>query len=240
MRTMRVRDVMTRRVVAVTPNTPFRDVAELMLHHEIGAIPVIDDTADLIGLITEADLITKQAYGDRRRHLLGGLPGVAEHEARGMLRSRAHTAREVMSAPVETALPDDPLRDVARRMIENRLRHVVVVDDDRRMVGIVSRRDLLRVFDRTDDEIAAEVRTDLARSGHLAGGDVSVAVDGGLVTLDGRIRELAEIPVMCRLAWLVPGVVDVVHHLTVTPAWGTTAVEPAEAPVAGPGPPAES
>jgi len=238
MRTMRVRDVMTRRVVAVTPNTPFRDVAELMLHHEIGAIPVIDDTADLIGLITEADLITKQAYGDRRRHLLGGLPGVAEHEARGMLRSRAHTAREVMSAPVETALPDDPLRDVARRMIENRLRHVVVVDD-RRMVGIVSRRDLLRVFDRTDDEIAAEVRADLARSGHLAGGDVSVAVDGGLVTLDGRIRELADIPVMCRLAWLVPGVVDVVHHLTAVSA-GTTAVEPAEAPTAGPGPPAES
>jgi CBS domain-containing protein len=240
MRTMRVRDVMTRRVVAVTPNTPFRDLAEMMLHHEIGAIPVIDDTGDLIGLITEADLITKQAYGDRRRHLLGGLPGVAEHEARGMLRSRAHTAREVMSAPVETALPGDPLRDVARRMIENRLRHLVVVDGDRRMVGIVSRRDLLRVFDRTDDEIAAEVRIDLARSGHLAGGDVSVAVDGGLVTLDGRIRELAEIPVMCRLAWLVPGVVDVVHHLTVTPAWGTTAVEPAEAPVARPGPPAES
>jgi CBS domain-containing protein len=232
--------VMTTRVVAVTPNTPFRDVAELMLHHEIGAIPVIDDTGDLIGLITEADLITKQAYGDRRRHLLGGLPGVAEHEARGMIRSRARTAREVMSAPVETALPGDPLRDVARRMIENRLRHLVVVDDDRRMVGIVSRRDLLRVFDRTDDEIAAEVRTDLSRSGHLAGGDVSVAVDGGLVTLDGRIRELAEIPVMCRFAWLVPGVVDVVHHLTVTPAWGTTAVEPAEAPVAAPGPPAES
>jgi CBS domain-containing protein len=239
MRTMRVRDVMTRRVVAVTPNTPFRDVAELMLHHEIGAIPVIDDTGDLIGLITEADLITKQAYGDRRRHLLGGLPGVAEQEARGMLRSRAHTAREVMSAPVETALPGDPLRDVARRMIENRLRHLVVVDDDRRMVGIVSRRDLLRVFDRTDDEIAAEVRIDLARSGHLAGGDVSVAVDGGLVTLDGRIRELADIPVMCRLAWLVPGVVDVVHHLTAVSA-GTTAVEPAEAPTAGPGPPAES
>ena len=240
MRTMRVRDVMTRRVVAVMPNTPFRDVAELMLHHEIGAIPVIDDTGDLIGLITEADLITKQAYGDRRRHLLGGLPGVAEHEARGMLRSRAHTAREVMSAPVETAVPDDALRDVALRMVENRLRHLVVVDGARRMVGIVSRRDLLRVFDRTDEEIAAEVRNDLARSGHLAGGDVSVAVDGGVVTLDGRIRELAEIPVMCRLAWLVPGVVDVVHHLTVAPAGRTTAVEPPAAPVAGPGPPAES
>ena len=240
MRTMRVRDVMTRRVAAVTPNTPFRDVAELMLHHEIGAIPVIDDTGDLIGLITEADLITKQAYGDRRRQLLGGLPGVAEHEARGMIRSRARTAREVMSAPVETALPDDPLRDVARRMVENRLRHLVVVDGARRMVGIVSRRDLLRVFDRTDEEIAAEVRNDLARSGHLAGGDVSVAVDGGVVTLDGRIRELAEIPVMCRLAWLVPGVVDVVHHLTVAPAGRTTAVEPPAAPVAGPGPPAES
>jgi CBS domain-containing protein len=225
MRTMRVRDVMTRRVVAVTPNTPFRDVAELILHHEIGAIPVIDDTGDLIGLITEADLITKQAYGDRRSHLMGGLPGVAEHEARGMIRSRARTAREVMSAPVETAVPDDALRDIARRMVENRLRHLVVVDGARRMVGIVSRRDLLRVFDRTDEEIAAEVKSDLARSGHRADGDVSVAVDGGVVTLDGRIRDLADIPVMCRLAWLVPGVVDVVHHLTVVPASDTTTAE---------------
>jgi hypothetical protein len=108
------------------------------------------------------------------------------------------------------------------------------------MVGIVSRRDLLRVFDRTDEDIAAEVRSDLARSGHRADGDVSVAVDGGVVTLDGRIRHLADIPVMCRLAWLVPGVVDVVHHLTVVPASDTTTAEPAEAPVAGPGPPAES
>ena len=144
MRTMRVRDVMTSRVVAVTPSTPFRDVAELMLHHEIGAIPVIDDSAGLIGLISEADLLAKQAYGDRRRHHLLGMPGVAGQEARGMVRSRAQTARELMSAPVDTALPDEPLRDVARRMVENRLRHLVVVDGARRMVGIVSRRDLLQ------------------------------------------------------------------------------------------------
>jgi CBS domain-containing protein len=240
MRTLRVRDVMTTRVVAVTPSTPFRDVAELMLHHEIGAIPVIDDAGGLIGLISEADLITKQAYGDRRRRMMGGVPGVAEHEARGMTRSRARTAREMMSAPVETALPGDTLRDVARRMVENRLRQLVVVDGARRMVGIVSRRDLLRAFDRSDDEIAAEVRTDLARSEHLDDGDVSVTVDSSVVTLDGWIRDLADVPAICRLAWLVPGVVDVVPHLTVVPAGRTTAVDPPTAPVAVPGPPAES
>lgn len=240
MRTLRVRDVMTTRVVAVTPSTPFRDVAELMLHHRIGAIPVIDDAAGLIGLISEADLITKQAYGDRRRRMLVGLPGVAGREARGMTRSRAQTARELMSAPVETALPDDPLRDVARRMVENQLRHLVVVDPDRRMVGIVSRRDLLRVFDRSDDEISAEVRTDMSRCAHVRDGDVSVAVNRGVVTLDGRIRDLADAPAVCRVAWLVPGVVDVVHHLTVAPAGQATPVDDPAGPVVGPGPAAES
>ena len=230
MRTMRVRDVMTSRVVAVTPSTPFRDVAELMLHHEIGAIPVIDDSGGLIGLISEADLLAKQAYGDRRRHHLLGMPGVAGQEARGMVRSRAQTAREMMSTPVDTALPDEPLRDVARRMVENRLRHLVVVDGARRMVGIVSRRDLLRVFDRTDDEIAAEVRIDLSRSPHVAGGEVSVSVDGGVVTLDGQVRDLGAIAAIDRCAWLVPGVVDVVHHLTLVPAGTSPAAGAARPP----------
>lgn len=215
MRTLRVRDVMTTRVVAVTPSTPFREVAELMLSHRIGAIPVIDDAAGLVGLISEADLLTKQAYGGRYRRLLGGVPGEGLHEARGMARSRARTARQAMSAPVETARPGDPLRTVARRMVENRLRHLVVVDEAGRMVGIVARRDLLRAFVRSDDDIATEVRLNLARSDRVDEGDVVATVDGGVVTLDGRIHDLCDAPSVCRLAWLVPGVVDVVEHLTV-------------------------
>ena len=91
-----------------------------------------------------------------------------------------------MSAPVETALVDEPLRAVARRMLENRLKHLVVVDNARRIVGIVSRRDLLRAFDRTDTEIAAGVVDALTTSEYSR--RVAVTVDGGVVTLEGRCR----------------------------------------------------
>jgi CBS domain-containing protein len=119
-RTLRVRDVMKTRVVAVTPSTPFREVAELMVRHGIGAVPVIDDAGELVGLISEADLLTKEAYGGRRRSFLGALPGLGRQESYGMLRSRGRVAREIMSAPVETAIADDALRLVARRMVETR------------------------------------------------------------------------------------------------------------------------
>jgi CBS domain-containing protein len=145
MGTLRVGDVMTSRVVAVSAATPFRDVVDLMLAHEISSVPVLDDEGGLVGLISEADVLSKQAYGGRRRSVLDGFSGLARREMRELTRSRGRTAREIMSAPVETALVDEPLRAVARRMLENRLKHLVVVD-----IGIVSRRDLLRAFDRTD------------------------------------------------------------------------------------------
>ncbi len=216
MRTLRVGDVMTTQVVAVTPDTPFTAVVDLMLAHEISAVPVIDDLDGLIGLISEADLISKQAYGGRRTRMLDGFSGIARREARELTRSRGRTAREIMTAPVETALVDDPLRAIARRMVENRLKHLVVVDDSRRMVGIVSRRDLLRAFHRSDAEIAEDVAAALASSEQGVGGDaVSAGVDGGIVTLTGRVPRMDDVAAMCRLAWRVPGVVDVVHDLTV-------------------------
>lgn len=236
MRTLRVRDVMTTRVVAVTPSTPFREVAELMLHRKIGAVPVIDDRAGLVGLISESDLITKQAYGELRLRV--GVPDTAD--GRGMARSRAQTAREVMSAPVETARPDDSLRDVARRMVEDRLRHLVVVGGDRAMVGIVSRRDLLRAFDRSDAELATEIRTDLSRCGYVEAGAVSVTVEEGVVTLEGRIGDIADIPAVCRVAWQVPGVVDVVPRLRHGPPGGTEPAGEHPRPVERPAPPDES
>jgi osmotically-inducible protein OsmY len=101
-------------------------------------------------------------------------------------------------------------------MVEGRLRHLVVVDDSRRMVGIVSRRDLLRVFARTDAEIADEVTVELTRYEQVPDGDLSVAVDGGVVTLTGRVADAGDVPGICRVAWRVPGVVDVVDRLNVS------------------------
>jgi CBS domain-containing protein/nucleotide-binding universal stress UspA family protein len=211
MRTLRVSDVMTSRVVAVTAATPFRDVVDLMLRHEISSVPVLDDDGGLVGLISEADVLSKQAYGGRRRSVLDGISGLARREMRELTRSRGRTAREIMSAPVETVLVDEPLRAVACRMLENRLKHLVVVDNARRIIGIVSRRDLLRAFDRTDTEIAAGVVDALATSEYS--GRVAVTVDGGVVTLEGKVPRREDVASACWHAWTVPGVVDVVDHL---------------------------
>jgi osmotically-inducible protein OsmY len=88
------------------------------------------------------------------------------------------------------------------------------------MVGIVSRRDLLRVFARTDDEIASDVAIELRRSGQVPAGDVSASVDDGVVTLTGRVADAGDVPGICRVTWLVPGVVDVVDRLKVVAAPG--------------------
>jgi CBS domain-containing protein len=237
-RALRVGDVMSTRVVAVTPGTPFRDVVELMLRHEISAVPVVDDVYGLVGLISEADLISKQAYGGRRQPVLDGFSGLARQERRELTRSRGRTARELMTAPVETAVVDDPLRAIARRMVENRLKHLVVVDGSRRLVGLVSRRDLLRAFDRSDTEIATDVAAALTASELDEGDDaVSGTVEGGIVTLEGRVRRSDHIAAVCRLAWLVPGVVDVVYHLTVGTPPPRGALDAAdEASIVTPGP----
>jgi CBS domain-containing protein len=240
MRTLRVGDVMTRRVVAVTPTTPFRDVVDLILRHEISAVPVLDDEGCLIGLVSEADLIGKQAYGGRRRRVLDGFSGLARREARELIRSRGRTAREIMTAPVETAQVGDALRAVARRMVENRLKHLAVVDDARRLVGIVSRRDLLKAFQRSDTEVAEEIRHALASSEHGRTDDaISVVVEGGVVTLGGQAPRVDDVADACRRVWLVPGVVDGVDHRTVgtrrrrTVPLDANASTPASSPATG-------
>jgi CBS domain-containing protein len=219
MRILRVGDVMTTRVVAATPASSFRELVDLMITHDVSAVPVIDDEGWLVGLISEADLLSKQAYGGRRRRVFDGFSGLARRETKELTRSRGRTAREIMTAPVETAMVDEPLRAVARRMVENQLRHMVVVDDDRRTVGIVSRRDLLRAFDRPDAEIVEGV-VDVLEAFRQRG-PVGVTADHGIVTLEGQLAGTEDIDAVCRLVWLVPGVVDVVYRATADAAAST-------------------
>jgi CBS domain-containing protein len=216
MRTLRVSDVMTRKIITVPEGASFGDMVELMLRHQIGAIPVVDDEGGLLGMVTEADLISKHGYGGRRRPVSDGFGGLPRRDAREVIRSRGRTARGIMSTPVETTLPDESLRALARRMVENRLKHLPVVYRAGRLIGIVSRCDLLLAFDRGDGEISADVTASLTASEYNnRERHVTATVQSGIVTLDGHVRRLGEVEAVCRLAWLVPGVVDVVPHLTV-------------------------
>ena len=196
--TVRVRDVMTAPAVTVAPDATFKEVVDLMLRRSISALPVVDDSGALLGMISEADLIARPAHGGRRR---------------GM-----QTAAAIMSSPAECVHLDDTVRDVARRMLESRRKHFPVLGGSRRPVGMVSRRDLLRMFDRGDAELAAEVSDALGEDQALSGHAVSVTARDGVVTIEGTVHGADDVAYVRRLAWMVPCVVDVVCHLTVAEA----------------------
>lgn len=193
--TVRVRDVMTAPAISVPPTASFNAIVDLMLRQRVSALPVVDDAGDLLGMISEADLITKPAHGGRRR--------------------LAHTASGIMTAPAETAHLDDTVRDVARRMIAKRRKVLPVVDSSRRLVGVVSRRDVLRMFDRPDADLAADVYDALAEDQALDGHAIRVTAKDGLVTIEGTVRRPDDVAHARRLAWMVPCVVDVACRLTV-------------------------
>lgn len=193
--TVRVRDVMTTPAISIGHTAPFKEVVDLMLRHGISALPVVDDRGALLGVISDADLITKPALGGGRR--------------------RGRTAGGIMSAPADSAHLDDTVRDVARPMIDDHRKHLPVVDGSRRLVGVVSRRDLLRMFDRPDADLAADVSDALAEDPALDGHDVSVTARDGVVTIEGTVRRIDDVTHVRRLAWMVPCVVDVASYMTV-------------------------
>lgn len=146
---MRASDIMSTMVVSVRPETPLRDVARLLLEHGISAVPVLDDRGGVVGMVSEGDLIARDDP-EREARRDWWLSLVAEHEAIGAelietLNHHSRTARDVMSAPVVVVSEATPARDIARLLSTHQIKRVPVVRDSR-VVGIVSRADLLRGF----------------------------------------------------------------------------------------------
>ena len=128
---------------------------------------------------------------------------------------RAVPAGQLMSRPAVTVRPQDSIVDAARSMARHRVERLPVVDEEDRLIGIVTRRDLLRVFLRPDDEIRAEVIDEvLVRSLWLRPQSVAVTVTDGVVRLEGELDRHSEIPIAVRMAGQVDGVVAVVDRLT--------------------------
>jgi CBS domain-containing protein len=207
---MKVRDVMTSSVVTASPDTPFPELVERLLRYGISGLPVVGDAGELLGIVTEADLVSKEAYGGRRRRPLEVLADlVAGGETRWAVKGKGHTAADVMTRDVVTARPGDDVRATARRLLERRLKRLPVVDEGR-LVGIVSRTDLLRVLHRNDDDLARDVEAMLADPLRMPEHhEVEATVTDGVVTLRGSVRHPMDLPVVTAMVWQLPGVVDV-------------------------------
>lgn len=212
---MRIADVMTKNPVTVGPEALLKDVARLLDEHGISGVPVVGVEGELLGVVSEADILSKEAGGDLgARGRLGWLFGsAADVEARAKLAAR--TAGESMSAPAITARPEQSVAEAARTMIEIGVNRLPVVDRDGSVVGIVTRADLVRAFTRPDEEIRREVEEDvILGSLWTSPGRVSVAVENGEVTVEGRLETRLDAELLPRLVERVPGVVSVVANLS--------------------------
>ena len=211
---MRVRDVMATDVVWAAPNTPFKELVERLVDFGVSSLPVVDDRNSLVGIVTEADLVSKEAYGGSRRRALALLADTLSGRGhRWVAKAAGTTASEVMTTKVITCQPDEDVRAVARRMLEQRVKRLPVVHSGR-LVGIVSRQDILSMFDRPDEDIASDVRRVLGKDLNVPEDHrVRFSVDQGIVTLTGDVRYAWDEPIVVSMVREVEGVIDVVSHV---------------------------
>jgi CBS domain-containing protein len=202
----RVRDVMTTRVVAVRQDATFKDIVTLLSKHRVSAFPVLDDEGTVIGVVSEADLLAKEA-------LVAAVGARATQLPRA--KAGAVTAADLMTRPPVVVTPDEPVTSAARLMYQARVKRLPVVGENGHLVGIVSRADALSVYSRPDEEIRQEITKNVIMNGFLADPDrFAVTVSGGVVTLEGRPETAAGGRDLVAEAWHVEGVVAVRDRLT--------------------------
>ncbi|MFF3916884.1 CBS domain-containing protein [Streptomyces sp. NPDC001852] len=204
-----VSDVMTHTVAAVGRRAPFKEIVQLMQDWQVSALPVIEGEGRVIGVVSEADLLPTEELRDEPE--TGCLQ---RRRPADMAKAGALTAAELMSSPAVTVRANATLAEAARTMAQEGVKRLPVVDAAGLLAGIVSRADLLKVFLRDDDAIAEEVRREIVS--YLFPPPASALqadVHDGVVTLTGRVRDPALVPVAARLVRAVEGVVDVQFDL---------------------------
>ncbi len=211
MRAWQVDDVMTKDVATVGEETPYRQIVDMLIRRGISAVPVVDSFDRVLGVVSEADLLHKverAGHPDERRVFQGRRRRTAREKAGALV------AKDLMTAPAVTTTPQASLPAAARLMDREVVKRLPVLDDLGRLVGIVTRSDLLRVHLRTDAEIREDVvQQVLRRVLDVRDGLVTVQVRDGEVTLDGRLDRRTAVELAGRLAAQVAGVVQVHNTL---------------------------
>ncbi|MFI5640043.1 CBS domain-containing protein [Streptomyces goshikiensis] len=191
MRHRSVADLMTPTAVSVQRGTPFKEIARLLKEFDISAVPVVDEAERPVGVVSEADLLRRRSSG-----------------------SGANTAAALMTSPAITAQNEWSVVRAVRVMRGHQVKRLPVVDAAGRLIGILSRSDLLQLFLRRDHAIQEEILEEVVtQTLGLSPSSLSVEVTDGLVTLSGTVSRRSLVPVVLRLCQSVDGVVDVVNRL---------------------------
>ncbi|MFF0862034.1 CBS domain-containing protein [Nonomuraea sp. NPDC003560] len=216
-----MREVMTRQVTAVQADAPFKDVAEVLVTSGISAVPVLGEDDRVIGVVSEGDLMRKEEFREQywgesyrpplRARLRRRLTGAGEEGAR---KAAGHTAADLMTSPAVTVPASASTVRAARIMDESGVKRLVVTDAEGRLEGIVSRRDLLRMYLRDDDEIRRRVIEGLEPRSRWDDRDgIIVEVHDGIVTLSGHLDRRSEAAAAVHAAERTDGIVGVRESL---------------------------
>ena len=186
-----VKDLMTTQVVTVGPATPFKELVACLAEHKVSAVPVVDDAGLVLGVVSEADLLLKEEFlTPTPTSRCSGPSAEAKHD-----KAAATTARDLMTVAVVAIAPDATVAEAARRLHNAKVKRLPVVDQRGRLVGIISRGDLLKVFSRSDQAIRREIRDEVIMGQFTMDPDrFFIQVHDGVVILEGRVERLSLLP----------------------------------------------
>lgn len=204
-----VRDVMTRSVFTVRRTTPLKDVARLLVDNGVSGVPVIDDDGTAVGVVSEADFLVKEQGAQAIRHRrLARLLGESALAQVQLGKVAATTAGEAMTSPAISISPSRPIHEAAQLMTDSRVNRLPVIENGR-LVGIVTRADLVRAYLRTDEELIRTIREDvLLKSLWLDPASFNVDVRNGEATVTGSVERRSMAEIVTEAIALVPGIVS--------------------------------
>jgi len=209
-----VKDVMTTHVVAVRKNASFKDMAARLREHRVSAFPVLDEDNKVVGVVSEADLLTKEAL----EFTVPGKVSSMLHQ-RELAKAAAVVAEDLMNKPPVTIGPDEFVTHAARLMYTRKVKRLPVVDADGRLIGIVSRADVLSVYSRPDEDIRHEITEGIILDTLLCDPSrFTVTVKDGIVTLEGMPETAVVGHDLIEETRHVEGVVAVRDRLSYPPA----------------------
>jgi CBS domain-containing protein len=208
---MKISELMHREVVTVAPETSLKDVASLLVEHRISGLPVCLPDGRVVGVVSEADILMKEQ--GLPVELSGFLGRILDDAYGDTQRCEARTAGDAMTSPAITVSPNQDVTEAARLMTTRHVNRLPVVDGSR-LVGIVTRADLVRAFQREDEAIEREIAEDvLLNTLWIAPGAVEVSVHDGVVSLTGTVETHTISEIVEAYVHRVPGVVSVDSHL---------------------------
>ena len=194
---MRARDVMSRQIYSVSPGNSIRHACQIMLEREVSGLPVIDDQGNMVGILTEGDLLRRSELGGSFHGALDPDAPQAD-QARAFIKRNAWCVADVMTQPVRWVVEDTPLEEVGALMLSLHIRRVPVLKHGS-LVGIVSRRDLLKAVASVpaepsivgDDRIRISFLARVRQVEDVLGPAPEVEVKNGIIRLSGSVRSSA-------------------------------------------------